>query len=47
MDSELDLSEFCCLNKDCPDYGKKSKGNKALRCFIWGIKYIQYKRNNS
>ena len=27
MDSELDLSEFCCLNEDCPDYGKKGKGN--------------------
>ncbi len=27
MDSELDLSEFCCLNKDCQDYGNKGKGN--------------------
>lgn len=27
MDSELDLSEFCCLNEDCQDYGKKDKGN--------------------
>jgi hypothetical protein len=31
MDSELDLSEFCCLNKDCPDYGKKGKGNIKLK----------------
>ena len=28
MDSELDLSEFCCLNEDCPDHGKKGKGNR-------------------
>ena len=27
MNLELDLSEFCCLNKDCQDYGKKDKGN--------------------
>jgi hypothetical protein len=27
MDLELDLSEFYYLNEDCPDYGKKGKGN--------------------
>ena len=31
MDLELDLSEFCCLNKDCPDYGKKGKGNIRVK----------------
>jgi hypothetical protein len=31
MDSELDLSEFCCLNEDCPDYGKKGKGNMRVK----------------
>jgi len=31
MDSELDLSEFCCLNKDCPNYGKKGKGNIRVK----------------
>ena len=27
MDSELDLSEFCCLNEDCPDHGKNGKAH--------------------
>ena len=28
MDSEeIDISEFWCWNEDCPDYGKKGKGN--------------------
>jgi len=31
MDLELDLSEFYCLNEDCPDYGKKGKRNKSQR----------------
>ncbi len=31
MDSELDLSEFSCLNEDCPDYGKKGKGNMRVK----------------
>jgi len=31
MDSELDLSEFFCLNKDCPNYGKKGKGNIRVK----------------
>ncbi|MCL7412205.1 MAG: hypothetical protein M8353_01120 [ANME-2 cluster archaeon] len=31
MNLELDLSEFCCLNKDCPDYGKKGKGNIRVK----------------
>ena len=31
MDLELDLSEFCCLNKDCPDYGKKGNGNLRVK----------------
>jgi len=31
MDLELDLSEFCCLNKDCPDYGKNGKGNLRVK----------------
>src|SRR5947209_7619157 len=24
---EEDLSRFCCLNRDCPDYGKRGAGN--------------------
>jgi len=31
MDLELDLSEFCCLNKDCPDYGKNGKENIRVK----------------
>jgi hypothetical protein len=28
-----DLSRFCCLNPDCPDYGKRGCGNVAPRGF--------------
>jgi len=31
MALELDLSEFYCLNENCPDYGKKGKGNIRVR----------------
>ena len=31
MDLELDLSDFYCLNKNCPDYGKKGKGNIRVK----------------
>ncbi len=31
MDLELDLSEFYCLNENCPDYGKKGKGNIRVK----------------
>ncbi len=31
MEFELDLSDFYCLNKNCPDYGKKSKGNIRVK----------------
>ena len=31
MDLELDLSEFCCLNEDCPDYGKNGKRNIKVK----------------
>ena len=27
----LDLSEFCCLNEDCPDHGKKGKENIRIK----------------
>ena len=27
----IDLSQFCCLNKDCPDYGVKNQGNIAFK----------------
>ena len=29
--SEIDFSQFCCLNKDCPDYGMKNQGNIVLK----------------
>ena len=34
---------------DCGFRNFRTNGSKrwALRCFVWGIKYIQYKRNNS
>ncbi len=25
-----DLSRFCCLNSDCPEYGKRGAGNLAV-----------------
>ena len=25
-----DLSRFCCLNSDCPDYGKRGHGNLTV-----------------
>ena len=25
-----DLSRFCCLNSDCPDYGKRGAGNLTV-----------------
>jgi LacI family transcriptional regulator len=25
-----DLSRFCCLNRECPDYGKRGHGNLTL-----------------
>lgn len=25
-----DLSTFCCLNHDCPDYGKRNAGNLSV-----------------
>ena len=25
-----DLSRFCCLNPDCPDYGKRGHGNLTV-----------------
>jgi transposase-like protein len=31
MELELDLSDFYCLNKNCPDYGKKGKGNIRVK----------------
>ncbi len=31
MQSEIDLSEFWCLNEDCPDYGKIKIGNIVLK----------------
>lgn len=31
MDSKLDLSQFWCWNKDCPDYGERDKGNIMLK----------------
>ena len=27
---EDDLSRFCCLNTDCPDYGKRGAGNLTV-----------------
>lgn len=29
--SEIDLSQFCCLNKDCPYYGMKNQGNIVFK----------------
>ena len=29
--SEIDFSQFFCLNKDCPDYGVKNQGNIVLK----------------
>jgi hypothetical protein len=29
--SEIDFSQFCCLNKDCPDYGMKNQGNIVFK----------------
>ena len=29
--SEIDFSQFCYLNKDCPDYGLKNQGNIVLK----------------
>ena len=29
--SEIDLSQFFCLNKDCPDYGMKNQGNIVFK----------------
>jgi hypothetical protein len=29
--SEIEFSQFCCWNKDCPDYGIKNQGNIALK----------------
>lgn len=31
MPTEIDLSKFWCWNKDCPDYGKKERGNIVLK----------------
>lgn len=31
MHPEIELSEFWCWNKDCPDYGKKGNGNIVLK----------------
>ncbi|KAF5430081.1 hypothetical protein C5S42_00795, partial [Candidatus Methanomarinus sp.] len=31
MELELNLSDFYCLNKNCPDYGKKDKGNIRVK----------------
>ena len=31
MSSDLDLSEFSCWQKDCPDHGKKGAGNIVLK----------------
>jgi hypothetical protein len=28
---EIDFSQFCCLNKDCPDYRMKNQGNIVLK----------------
>ena len=25
-----DLSRFCCVNRDCPDYGKRGAGNLTV-----------------
>jgi transposase-like protein len=27
MSTIMDTSQFCCLNEECPDYGKRGKGN--------------------
>jgi transposase-like protein len=27
---EEDLSRFCCLSRDCPDYGKRGAGNLTV-----------------
>jgi transposase-like protein len=29
--SEIDFSQFCCWNKDCPDYGIKNHENVVLK----------------
>ena len=29
--SKIDFSQFCCLNKDCPNYGLKNQGNIVLK----------------
>lgn len=31
MQSELDVSEFCCWYKGCPDYGKKGAENIVFK----------------
>ncbi len=31
MHSKVDTSEFWCWNEECPDYGKKGKGNIVLK----------------
>ncbi len=31
MHSNIDTSEFWCWNEECPDYGKKGKGNIVLK----------------
>ena len=28
---DIDVSNFWCWNKECPDYGKRGKGNIVLR----------------
>ena len=30
-----DLSRFCCLNRDCPDYGRRGAGNLSV-CMRYG-----------
>ena len=32
-----DLSRFCCLNPDCPDYGRRAAGNLSV-CMRYGAR---------
>lgn len=50
-----DLSRFCCLNPDCPDYGKRGHGNltvparygpnrtRLLRCSVCKTRFSERK----
>ena len=40
----IPLEELCCINNECPDYGKKGEGNLVVRKIYGKHELIQYLR---